>query len=40
VGLAALGGGGLHRLARQMPIKDAMWLVLTGKRGLANRRND
>lgn len=32
VGLAALGGGALQRLARQMPMKDANWLVLTGKR--------
>jgi enoyl-CoA hydratase/carnithine racemase len=32
VGLAALGGGALQRLARQLPMKDAMWLVLTGKR--------
>jgi enoyl-CoA hydratase/carnithine racemase len=32
VGLAALGGGALQRLARQMPMKDAMWLVLTGNR--------
>lgn len=32
VGLAALGGGGLHRLARQIPLKQAMWLALTGKR--------
>jgi crotonobetainyl-CoA hydratase len=32
VGLAALGGGALQRLARQMPMKEAMWLVLTGKR--------
>lgn len=32
VGLAALGGGGLQRLARQLPMKEAMWLVLTGKR--------
>jgi len=32
VGLAALGGGGLQRLARQLPMKQAMWLVLTGKR--------
>lgn len=32
VGLAALGGGALQRLARQMPMKAAMWLVLTGKR--------
>jgi crotonobetainyl-CoA hydratase len=32
VGLAALGGGALQRLARDMPMKDAMWLVLTGAR--------
>ena len=32
VGLAALGGGALQRVAREMPMKDAMWLVLTGKR--------
>jgi len=32
VGLAALGGGALQRLARQMPMKDAMALVLTGRR--------
>lgn len=32
VGLAALGGGALHRLARQMPLKQAMELVLTGRR--------
>jgi len=32
VGLAALGGGVLHRLARQMPMKQAMWLALTGRR--------
>ncbi len=32
VGLAALGGGGLHRLARNMPLKYAMDLVLTGRR--------
>lgn len=32
VGLAALGGGALQRLARQMPMKDAMKLVLTGSR--------
>lgn len=32
VGLAALGGGALQRLAREMPMKDAMRLVLTGKR--------
>jgi len=30
VGLAALGGGALQRLAREMPMKDAMMLVLTG----------
>lgn len=32
VGLAALGGGGLQRLARFMPLKHAMELVLTGRR--------
>lgn len=32
VGLAALGGGVLQRLPRQMPTKDAMWLVLTAER--------
>jgi crotonobetainyl-CoA hydratase len=32
VGLAALGGGALQRLARQMPMKDAMWLALTAQR--------
>lgn len=32
VGLAALGGGALQRLARQMPMKDAMKLILTGER--------
>jgi crotonobetainyl-CoA hydratase len=32
VGLAALGGGVLHRLARQMPMKQAMGLALTGRR--------
>lgn len=32
VGLAALGGGALQRLAREMPMKDAMMLVLTGQR--------
>jgi len=32
VGLAALGGGALQRLARQMPMKDAMYLALTGQR--------
>jgi crotonobetainyl-CoA hydratase len=46
VGLAALGGGALQRLARQLPMKEAMWLVLTAQRidaeearriGLVNR---
>jgi crotonobetainyl-CoA hydratase len=32
VGLAALGGGALQRLAREIPMKDAMMLVLTGQR--------
>lgn len=32
VGLAALGGGVLQRLAHQLPLKEAMWLALTGKR--------
>lgn len=32
VGLAALGGGALQRLARQLPMKEAMWLALTAKR--------
>ncbi len=32
VGLAALGGGLLQRLPRQMAMKDAMHLVLTGER--------
>jgi crotonobetainyl-CoA hydratase len=32
VGLAALGGVALQRLAREMPMKDAMWLSLTGNR--------
>jgi crotonobetainyl-CoA hydratase len=32
VGLAALGGGALQRLARQLPMKEAMWLVLTAQR--------
>ncbi len=32
VGLAALGGGGLQRLARFLPLKQAMDLVLTGRR--------
>ncbi|MCC6470396.1 MAG: enoyl-CoA hydratase/isomerase family protein [Alphaproteobacteria bacterium] len=31
-GLAALGGGGLQRLARQLPLKQAMGLALTGRR--------
>jgi enoyl-CoA hydratase/carnithine racemase len=31
VGLAAIGGGGLHRLARQIPLKQAMHLLLTGR---------
>ena len=37
VGLAALGGGGLQRLARNMPLKHAMDLVLTGRRISAER---
>jgi crotonobetainyl-CoA hydratase len=32
VGLAALGGGALQRLARELPMKDAMWLVLRAQR--------
>ncbi len=36
VGLAALGGGGLQRLARNMPLKFAMDLVLTGRRVTAH----
>ena len=32
VGLAALGGGGLQRLARHLPLKYAMELVLSGRR--------
>jgi len=32
VGLAALGGGALQRLAWQGPMKDAMWLALTAQR--------
>lgn len=32
VGLAAIGGGGLQRLARFMPMKFAMELMLTGRR--------
>src|SRR5450432_23888 len=31
VGLAALGGGLLQRLPRQVAMKDAMWLVLTAQ---------
>jgi len=30
VGQAALGGGGLQRLVRQVPLKQAMYLILTG----------
>ena len=37
VGLAALGGAALQRLARDMPMKDAMWLVLTAKRIAADQ---
>jgi crotonobetainyl-CoA hydratase len=40
VGLAALGGGALQRLAREMPMKDAMMLVLTGKRISAHKARD
>ena len=40
VGLAALGGGGLQRLARQMPMKHAMDLVLTGRRIGAQEAKD
>ncbi len=32
VGLAALGGSALQRLARQISMKDAMYLALTGQR--------
>lgn len=32
VGLAALGGGLLQRLPRQIAMKDAMWMVLTAQR--------
>jgi enoyl-CoA hydratase/carnithine racemase len=32
VGLAALGGGALQRLARDLPLKEAMWLVMRAKR--------
>jgi crotonobetainyl-CoA hydratase len=34
VGLAALGGG-LHRLPRQIPMKQAMGMILTGRRVMA-----
>ncbi len=37
VGLAALGGGGLQRLVRQIPLKQAMRLILTGERISARR---
>lgn len=37
VGLAALGGGGLQRLVRQVPLKHAMRLMLTGERISAQR---
>jgi crotonobetainyl-CoA hydratase len=32
VGLAALGGGALQRLARDLPMKSAMGLILTARR--------
>jgi enoyl-CoA hydratase/carnithine racemase len=32
VGLAAIGGGGLQRIARQLPLKQAMELALTARR--------
>lgn len=32
VGLAALGGGGLQRIVRQMPLKQAMRFILTAQR--------
>jgi enoyl-CoA hydratase/carnithine racemase len=32
VGQAALGGGGLQRFARQLPMKQAMWLALSAQR--------
>ena len=32
VGLAAIGGGGLQRLARQISLKHAMDIILTGRR--------
>lgn len=31
-GLAALGGGGLQRMVRQLPLKQAMALAMTGRR--------
>ena len=34
MGLAALGGG-LHRLPRQIPLKQAMGMILTGRRVMA-----
>jgi len=37
VGLAALGGGLLQRLPRQIASKDAMWMILTGERISAER---
>ncbi len=40
VGLAALGGGGLQRLARQLPLKQAMELILTGRRISAERAKE
>ena len=39
VGLAALGGG-VHRLARQIPLKQAMELILTGETFDARRGDD
>jgi enoyl-CoA hydratase/carnithine racemase len=40
VGLAALGGGGLQRLARALPLKHAMDLILTGRRIGASEAKD
>lgn len=40
VGLAALGGGGLQRLARSLPTKFAMDLALTGRRVSASEAKD
>lgn len=37
VGLAALGGGLLQRLPRHLPMKDAMWMLLTAERISAER---